>query len=257
MGHSHGRFRLVDRYLGLRMGLDLTTARPGEPKIVDTPLRLAREEGYGYIRAAWWLWLEDGRSAISVPPGTAEHVGGIARGGRRPEELFDPAFAEGLKAPINVALQAAGLREVDRRIVDVNFACDAEHVRRHANGDCRRLTDESIPPAGDMRLPAHCFPDGVVFGVVDDGHVVSMAYAHRTGTMEDQVADLAIGTVAEYRRKGYAKTVVSAVVEHFTDRDGQAIYNCMPENHASIATAQSVGFVPFGRSLILSAPWDH
>ena len=29
---------------------------------------------------------------------------------------------------------------------------------------------------------------------------------------------------------------------------------CSPENHASIATARSVGFVPYGTSLVLSAP---
>jgi RimJ/RimL family protein N-acetyltransferase len=72
--------------------------------------------------------------------------------------------------------------------------------------------------------------------------------------MEDCIADLAVGTLMPHRRKGYAKTVVSAVVENFARRGGEAIYNCFPKNLASIATARSVGFAPLGRSLILSAP---
>ncbi|MBA7643457.1 hypothetical protein ES703_51183 [subsurface metagenome] len=254
MKDSSGAFRLVEYYLGIRMGLDLATISPGEPAVVETTLRLRRETGYGYIRACWWFKLKDGRSGISVPPGTAEEVRKIVQYVSDHDRLSEPAFAEKLKTPVNAALLDAGLREVDRRILDVNFACDAMHLRRHNCGDCQRLTDESIPPAGDMRLPTQCFSDGVVFGVIGNGQVVSMAFAHRTGTMEDCVADLAVGTVPPHRRKGYAKTVLSALVGYFTDRGGQAIYNCSPENHASIATAHSAGFVPFGRSLILSAP---
>ena len=74
------------------------------------------------------------------------------------------------------------------------------------------------------------------------------------GVMEDQIGDLGVETAKDYRRRGYAKTAVSAVVSHFTTRGGEAFYTCSPENVASIATARSVGSLPFGRSLILAAP---
>lgn len=70
--------------------------------------------------------------------------------------------------------------------------------------------------------------------------------------MEETVADMGVATAPAYRRRGYAKTAVSAVVEHITHNGGEARYSCRPKNSASIATALSVGFDPFGRSLVLS-----
>jgi len=72
--------------------------------------------------------------------------------------------------------------------------------------------------------------------------------------MEDQVADIGVETAPVYRRRGYAKTAVSAVVEHIARTGGEARYGCRPDNLASIATARSVGFVPYGTSLVLAAP---
>ena len=83
-----------------------------------------------------------------------------------------------------------------------------------------------------------------------------MAYAHRTGLMEDQVADLGVETAEHYRRRGYAQTVVSAVVAELAHGGGEAIYACSPGNLASVATALSVGFAPYATALSLTAPAD-
>ena len=138
---------------------------------------------------------------------------------------------------------------------DVTFACNTSLLRRHRCAECVRLTDESIPTADGLDLPTHCFPDGVVYGVVVGGEAVSIAHAHRSGAMEDQVADLGVpGTAGPHRRRGYAKTCVSAVVEHFTRRGGEARYSTAPDNHPSVATAHTGGFVDYAASLVLSAP---
>ena len=71
--------------------------------------------------------------------------------------------------------------------------------------------------------------------------------------MEDRIADLGVGTAPGYRRRGYAKTAVAAVVDHITRAGGEALYKCAPANLASAATARSVGFLPYGRGLVLSA----
>ena len=236
------------------MDLDLAALPTGEVKVVETPRRLKREKSYGYTSVFWWLWLADGRTAVSVPHGSGEEVRHIARGVRKAEELRDPALAEQLTTPVNAAMREAGLGTVNRVLQDVCFACNASLLRRHACGECRRLTDTSIRAAHDLRLPTHCFPDGTAYGVIAHGMVVSFAFAHRTGVMEDRIADLGVETSREYRRRGYAKTVVSAVVGHITRSRGEALYNCSPNNDASIATARSVGFVPFGTSLKLAVP---
>jgi GNAT superfamily N-acetyltransferase len=247
-------FPLVEKYYGVRLGVDLASLQPGRVAVVESPCRLRKEQSYGYIRALWWLWLEDGRSVLSVPPGVGDAARRIAVSVQTAEELFGEDPAKRLKEPVNAALRQAGLAEADRVLHDLIFACNAGLLRPHRQGDCRRLTNESVPPAEGMSLPTQCFPDGIAYGVIADGKVASIAFAHRTGVMEGVVADLGVGTAAPYRRRGYAKTAVSAVVEHVTSVGGEALYGCDPSNAASIATARSVGFVPYGASLILSAP---
>jgi len=247
-------FPLVDQYMGIRMEVDLSALASGRMAVVASPRRLRKEQSYGYIHALWWLWLEDGRCAASVPPGAAEAVADILESVGSRQTQFDSEVAERLKVPVDAALADAGLKPSDRVIRGLIFACDAAHLRRHCHGECRRLTDEALPPAEGLRLPAHCFPDGIVYGVIADGRVVAIAHAHRSGLMEDRIADLGVETAPGYRRRGYAKTAVSAVVEHVASRGGEAKYGCSPNNGASIATACSVGFVPYATSLILSAP---
>jgi len=73
--------------------------------------------------------------------------------------------------------------------------------------------------------------------------------------MENQVADIGLpGTSPGYRRRGYAKKVISALIERFMHRAGKVRHATSPDNHASMATVCSVGFVPYARSLYLSAP---
>ncbi len=252
--HAISTFPLVDRYTAIRMDLDFAILKPGRVTVVESPRRLRREQSYGFLHALWWVWLEDGRSAVSLPPGAGKAIGRILEEVRKGKQLFDPEIAEQLKKPVNEALRKAGLKETNRMLRSLGFACNAALLRRHHHGDCRRLVDENVPPAEGLRLPTHCFPDGIVYGVVADGMVVSIAFAHRSAVMEDRIADLGIDTASAYRRRGYAKTVVSAVVEHITRTGGEARYGCSPKNQASIATACSVGFVPYGTSLVLSAP---
>ena len=248
------RFPLIDEREGIRMGADLPALAPGQTVVVESPRRLQKEQSYGYIRALWWLWLDDGRSAISVPPGAGDRVQQIVSDVHDPAQLGDERLAERLKGPVNEALRQAGLKPVDRTFSDVCFACNASLLRRHCSGDCRRLTDDSIPPAEGLKLPGHCFPDGICYAVVVDGHAVSVAFSHRPGIMEDKVADLGIETAEGQRRRGYAKTAVSAVAGHVIDAGGEARYACRPDNAASIATARSCGFVDYAKSLVFSSP---
>ena len=248
-------FPLVGRYMGSRLDVDLAGVVPGRVLVVESERRLRREMSYGFVHALWWVALADGRSAASVPPGAGEEVAATLDCVDASRQLDAPDLADLLRGPVDAALVAAGLKPADRVIRDVAFACNAALLRRHSCGDCRRLLDDSIPPAEGVDLPAHCFPDGIVYGVVADGRVISCAHAHRPGVMEDQVADLGVpGTVLPYRRRGFAKTCVSAVVEHITRTGGEARYGCSPANRASIATARACGFVPHGTQLILAAP---
>ena len=191
---------------------------------------------------------------VSVPPGAGDAVQAALDDRDDEESLCDDRLTEALRGPVDQVLLQAGLRATDRVLRDLVFACNDELVRPHPQSTCRHLVDASIPAAEGLDLPLHCFPEGVVYGVVRDHQVVSVAFAHRARVLEDVVADIGVDTAARHRRRGYAQAAVSALVAHFTDRGGEARYGCSPSNQASIATARSVGFVPYARSLILSAP---
>jgi ribosomal protein S18 acetylase RimI-like enzyme len=251
---GYRRFALVDQFHGIRLDVDLDGMEAGQLLVVESERRLRREESYGYLHALWWLRLADGRSAVSVVPGAGEAVRHVAEAMGCEEALMGDALAAAVTGPVSAALRAAGVAEVSRVLHDLVFACDATALRLHECPALRRLVDDSVPAAPGISLPTQCFPRGIAYGVVEAGHVVSVAYGHRTGTMEDRVVDLGVETAPEHRRKGYAQACVSAVAAHVIDRGGQARYGCSPANTASIATARSVGFAEYGQSLILSAP---
>lgn len=256
-------FPLIEQYHGLRLNADLTVLQPGQIAIIESPRRLRREQSYSFIHALWWTWLLDGRSAISVPPGAGPAVREAVRDVTTMEQLADPTLAQSLRVAVEPALERAGLHSPTRTSHDLFFSCNETHLRRHGHrvclsgSACRRLRDTTIPPAEGLYLPTHCFPNGLVYGILEETKIVSVAYAHRTGIMEDQVADLGVETAPGYRRRGYAQTVVAAVVAEMARNGGESYYGCRPDNHASAATARSVGFVPYGRNLVVSSPAEE
>ncbi len=246
------KFSLIDQYLGIQLDIPVSGIAPGETRIVESTRRLRCEQSYGYVHAFFGIWFADGRIAVSVPPGARPGVEEVFKEGEGSGFSFDPAWIERLSAPVNHSLAQAGLPTAKKTLDGRQFACNANTIRRWNTGDCRRLRDESIPPAEGLSLPTHCFPDGIVYGVIEAGQVVSIAYAHRSGILVNRVADLGVETAAAYRRRGYAKTCVSAVTTHMTGMGGEGLYNCGPSNTASMATARSVGYELYGCTLILT-----
>jgi len=238
---------LIDGYLSLRLAVNLAAAQPGSPVFAGSSRRLRCEESYGFIHALWAIALEDGRCAVSAPPGAED---GVARawGSRASlDPLDDTKSLAALRAAVDAQLRTVGAEPSQGPESSLLFACDGESLRRGALPACRQLIDESIAAAAGLWLPTHCFPDGVVFGVVEDGAVVSVAYAHRSGEMADQVADIGVETAPGYRGRGYARACVSAVIGAYAERGGEALYGCSPANAASVATIRSCGGQLYGR----------
>jgi len=240
--------------MGMQMGVDLSALPSGRVTVVESSRRWQGEPSYGYLRVFWWLWLTDGPSVVSVPPGTRDRVRSLVEHIQATGETPDATQIEALKVPINEALATTGYPPVNRIFKGVSFAVNGTLLRCDGEGDILPLTDERYPPVEGLMLPRHCFPDGTCYGKVIDGEVVAVGYAHRTGMLEDRVADLGVETAEGYRRRRYAKAVVSAVVRRITDQGGEGYYGCSPDNLASIATARGVGFVPYGASLMFSDP---
>ena len=245
-------FPLVDQYIGVRLDADVVALIPGEPVVVESVRRLRPEQSFGYVHALSGIWFEDGRVVVSVPPGARDGIVEVLSDVQMADDRFDQTWLQRLKAPVDAALRRAGLSAVRNEWDAVCFACDAASLRSHSRGDCRRLYDESIPPVEGLCLPTHCFPDGVVYGVVEQGCIVAVAHAHRSDLMEGQIVDIGVETAEPYRRRGYAKTVVSTVTAHITRSGGEGVYSCGASNQASIATARSAGYELYGKGIVLA-----
>ncbi|HEY3375969.1 MAG TPA: GNAT family protein [Armatimonadota bacterium] len=247
-------FPLINQQLSIRLDCDLAAVTPGKVTVVETPRRLAAEEHFSYVRALWWMWLADGRSVLSVPPGVGPEIAALIAGIDDPHCVHDPALAMALRGAIDRALGKAGLPGTHQVFTDYSFACNADLLRRYSGGDCRRLTNAMLPHADDLWWPVPCINDSIAYGVLVGDVVSAIAYAHRTAIMPGQVVDVAVCTAEAHRRRGYARTAVSALVAHAACTGGEARYTCDVDNLASIATARSVGFVEYGVSLSLLAP---
>ena len=145
-------FPLVDRYIGARFGGALLAHGTGSVQIVESQRRLRKHPGFGFIHAFWWIWLEDGRSIASVPPGTSQKVWSLLSSVRSSEDIFDPNLAERLKAALNDSRQETALEPVDRRRINVLLACNESLFRRRQRGECCRLKGQSVQIAESKRF---------------------------------------------------------------------------------------------------------
>lgn len=248
------RFHDIERYLSIRLDCDLAQVKRGQPCVVETPRRLQCEPSYDDIRVLWWLQLKDGRSVISVPPGAGDEIRRIINDMPSSEPFQNQIALHRLQDVINRVLAQQGMNAIHRVFSTLVFACNAELFRKHAHGECRRLLDASLPVADGFAWPPYTFLEHILYGVIVDGQVVSVAAARPTGVLENRVVDVGIATALAYQHRGYAKTAVSAITEHIAQLGGEAVYFVRPENQASVATARSVGFVEYAVSLTMRAP---
>jgi hypothetical protein len=114
---------VVDAYLGTRLGVDFASLRSDTVTLVESPQRLERHVGHNCTRVLWWVWLRDGRSALSVPPGAGDVVSAALEGARSPEALLAPATADALRPVIDDVLRCRGLQCIDGIFRDLCLAC--------------------------------------------------------------------------------------------------------------------------------------
>jgi len=243
-------FALVREYLFSRLGAE--SIHDGLT-IVESERRQRREMSYGYVHMIWIAAFADGPVVASVPLNASEEIKAFIHGNIEKFDVTDDEFISPLKALADSEAKRLFGQKSCRCFSDLMFACDAETIAP-ANPDVIpvRIVDNRFQCCKDIHFPGHCLPDGIVYGVEKKGKIVSVAYAHRTGEYQDVVADIGVETSRRFRRRGYARACVNAVARHVIANGGQSLYKCSPTNTASIHTALSAGYKPYGKSLIFS-----
>ena len=87
------------------------------------------------------------------------------------------------------------------------------------------------------------------FGMMIDGELVSVTDSPTIPFLSDKLAMIGINTLPEYRKRGYAKIAVSAMIDSILSQNKLPLWSCSHDNISSLKTALSVGFEKFGDSI--------
>jgi len=243
-------FMLVREYLLSRLGA--TDACNGLT-IIESERRHRCEMSYGYVHLIWIIDFGDGSVVVSVPVNSAEDIKLFIRNNIEKIGITDDLFISPLKKLADSEAKRLFNKESCRCFSDLVFACDDKTIARsNANVKTERLIDKRFECSEDIGFPDHCLPNGIVYGVIENDKIVSLAHAHKTGEYQDIVADIGVETSKDFRKRGYARESVNSVARHVINNGGESVYKCSPTNTASIHTALSAGYKTYGKSLIFS-----
>ncbi len=110
------------------------------------------------------------------------------------------------------------------------------HQEQYPDGDQETWLEEYF-----MNLVAQ----GCIYGIYADGRLVSATDMPDVPYMADEVAEPGINTLEGYRRRGYARIVMGALLEHLLEMGRVPLWSCGAGNVASQRLAESVGFRKF------------
>ena len=112
--------------------------------------------------------------------------------------------------------------------------------------DFLRFHQEQYPAGGQETWLEEYYSglvaQGCVYGIYADGHLVSATDMPDVPYMADEVAEPGINTLEGYRRRGYARIAVGALLEHLLEMGRVPLWSCDAGNVASQRLAESVGF---------------
>jgi GNAT superfamily N-acetyltransferase len=136
------------------------------------------------------------------------------------------------------------LRRITRRVVPYAYSlsghvlyCDPNHFRPVDGGA------ELLPRQDTRGLDLRRRFDGEIFVVRGSRNEIASWAAIKLKS--EDVWEIAVVTEAQYRRRGYAKQVVSAATQHILDSGRLALYVHDRTNLASAKVCRSLGYVEY------------
>ncbi len=95
---------------------------------------------------------------------------------------------------------------------------------------------------------------GYSFGVFVDERIVCATDAPDIPYMSDLIVEPGINTLVDFRRRGFAKSSVGAMIEFLLSRGKVPVWSCGSRNVASARLAVSLGFQQLGTVISLTHP---
>ncbi len=235
----------ADFYSG-RADFPLRELQPGAVVIAASDQR--HKEASGCLL---WMGVLNDRCLISTQHALLGKVKEVAGKVSSPRKLLRSDLRDNLLAVCSDALGGAGAFNT---YSGLKLACDDESLARIDDHHVRKVTPEiagevimNLSREGVPDDPDYLLADDAAFAYYTDKQPVSFAGTHPLGTTGLKVGNVMVATLEPYRRRGFAKAVVSATTARLIEQGKVAVYGTSDDNIASIRTALSVGYRPFCR----------
>lgn len=240
---------ITARYYDKWLGLDGTFDMPDGVRFVYSGERNVKQYGYPCVFDVFAL-IRGGKTVISYGDGAADGIDMLK------DEIGDSASAERLKAALEKVYGKKPAHSV--KFVYVG----GEDVLTTA----RPLTAEDVEKYAEFFTAAHpgaktdwiyeyfaeMVEDGGTFCAWADGRIVSVADAPGMPYMQDEVQEIGIATLSEYRRRGFALDACAAAAKRHISAGKCPIWSAAWDNIASHALAERAGFVKYADAVMVS-----
>ena len=241
---NQGSLDAVGRFYSGRAGYPLHELEPGAFVVVDsTDMNESRSTHHARVV---WMWVMEDRAILASRPDHAPLLREVARGVAAPSDLMRPEMVRELTTRCStLARSSRSLRPYLGR----KYYCDAMMHRPVHDESVHKLTRENAPPA--MReLRCVGIPDDLSYLLAEDAAYayflgdspVAFAGTHPARTMANCVGDVMAGTLAEHRRRGCGKAVISATTGEVVSRGRVAVWGMSHDNVPAMKTASAVGY---------------
>ncbi len=237
---------ILDEFFSRYLDCDLTKVSPGRVVVVPSDRRDQPEINYQNTFAIY-LIATGNRCVISVQHKLETPV----RNQVNRMSLGEFHTPRGQQQLINVVAHILGNRNLLAGVAGPILFITSHCIRLHKLHHCRQITLTDIPSLSTAGLYGtyldHSIKEGTCYAAFDKNQPVSVAGTWQVPHLADKVAEMCVpGTIPSKRREGYGKTALSYATHAVLKQNKIPIYITSERNIASIATARSVGFQPYG-----------
>ena len=243
----------VARFYAERAGYPLDTLRPGEVVVSHAPCSAPSPSSRRSRVLS--LWVEADRAVFIAAPGYRHLLDGLLRSVSSPTELLNPGTVPSVAE--RLAAQNRGLVSYLGR----KYCCDRHTVRPVFDAAVHKLTPEAAPQAirqlksvGIPEDAAYLLAEDAAFAYYCTDAAVAFAGTHPAKRTDSATADVMLGTLPQYRRRGFGKAVISATTDAVISRNRVAVWGMSYDNVAAMRTAAAIGYQEYCTLLDLRSP---
>lgn len=204
----------------------------------------------------------DNRTQLFIYPPGASRARGYAAVSRTGIDLFRPLVTlrlsegdpEGAADLIYEALPSEAAVFIHAPVAYSPLLHAFFHVHSERKLFLYRLDRRRFEPEINVLVTRSSTPDGLPRFIVRPTHPENEGEIGASATVNwqsPQFAEVAVYTNPAYRKRGWGRSVVSALVRHLLESDRTPLYEVTQQNRPSIQLARSVGFINSGAEKIL------